>query len=79
MTSDDVKEGCSITLRAAHRLRVDLGRLPTLSEIQWRTATQFQRRNPVTGAQPLNRIQAMALAQRMMDVVRTAAQYTTTQ
>lgn len=79
MTSDDLKEGCAITLRVAHKLRADLGRLPTMREIQWRTATQFQACNPVVGALRLNRLQAMDMAQRMMDVVTTAAEYTTTQ
>ncbi len=77
MTSDEVKEGCAVTLRAAHKLRAELGRLPKPTEIQWRTATQFQVRNPMRSGPRLTRIAAMALAQQMMDVVCTAAHYTT--
>lgn len=75
MTSDELKEGCAITLRVAHKLRHDLGRFPTPMEIQWRTATQLQAR-AVRECAPLTRMRAMTLAQQMMDVVSTATQYT---
>ena len=78
MNSDDVNEGMRVTIMVARALRKDLGRLPTGSEIQWRTATQFQARNPQRGMPPLPRREAMALALQMMDVVRTASEHTTT-
>lgn len=79
MTSEDVNEGMRITIMVARSLRRDLGRLPSQHEIQWRTATQFQVRNPQRGMPPLPRREAMALALQMMDVVRTASEYTTQQ
>lgn len=72
MTSDDVRDGCAVTLRVAHKLYRDLGRLPTSMEIQWRVATQFQARNPEVGMPPLTRVGAMVLARQMMDVVTTS-------
>ena len=67
-----------VTILGARRLRKELGRMPTAVEIQWRTATQFQARNPNTHGLPLPRRAAMALALQMMDVVRTAAEMTPT-
>ena len=77
MTSDELKEGCVVTLRVAHKLRDDLGRLPTCTEIQWRLATQFQACNP-EGGRPMCRIEAMELAESMMEVVRAASEYNNT-
>ncbi len=78
MTSDDLNEGMRVTIRVARRLHDELGRLPSEMEIQWRTATQFQARNPQQGMPPLPRREAMELAAQMMAVVRTAAEHTTT-
>ena len=77
MTSDELKEGCEVTLRVAHKLHADIGRIPTCMEIQWRLATQFQLCNPVDN-HPLCRIEAMVLAKYMMEVVRTASEYNNT-
>ena len=76
MTSDDVAEGMRVTIQVAHRLKVELGRLPSLIEIQWRTATQFQYRDPQSGL-PMSRHNAMVLARQMMDVVSATIEYTT--
>ncbi len=77
MTSDDINEGMRTTILVARRLRQVLGRIPSPLEIQWRTATQFQARNPQRGMPPLPRREAMDLALQMMDVVRTASQPST--
>ncbi len=76
MTSADVNKGMRVTITVARRLLHDLGRYPTSTEIQWRTATQFQARNPRRGP-PLTRHDAMALALQMMEAVKAASERTT--
>lgn len=76
MTDDEVNDGVRITILVARRLNADLGRRPSAVEVQWRTATQFQARNPHRDMRQLTRLEAMALAAQIMDVVSTAAHTT---
>ena len=73
MTSDDIAWGVGVTLKHAHELKDVLKRYPAPCEIQWGVATRLQERWP-----HLERIEAMVMADRLMDVVRTASSSTTT-